>query len=351
MSKYPSGKRKKTGSVKIVPRSKGEKDPSSYLLRMLINASPYYVSGSVLAQKLKMSRVGIWSRIDKLRKAGLTIEASQNLGYRLAGEPNQLNLSLLNAWMKENRKICDVFTHDEVDSTNSEAERLLASDVQTPFAVLSNCQKKGRGRLGSHWHSPKGGNIYLSLGFRPNIQAIRIRNFTLWLGLNICRFLRHFMSTDKIKIKWPNDIYFDGRKLAGMLTEASIDCESIRSLVFGIGLNVNTHPQRYPKNLAMHSVSLQNINAEQIRIHELAAKLIKIILNCYKNCISQNIQDQLMNGWPEVDELSGKKIEVCCGKETFLGKGSGIDTEGNLLLKLRNGRIKKVHSGEIEVLV
>ena len=58
-----------------------------------------------------------------------------------------------------------------------------------------------------------------------------------------------------------------------------------------------------------------------------------------------------MCGWPEVDELSGKKIEVCSGKETFLGKGSGIDTEGNLLLKLRNGRIKKVHSGEIEVLV
>jgi biotin operon repressor BirA-like protein len=109
MAKYPAGKRKKVGTPKIVSISKAEKDPSSYVLRMLLNASPYYVSGSLLAQKLKMSRVGIWSRIDKLRKAGLTIEASQNLGYRLAGEPNQLNLPLLNAWMKENRKACDIF--------------------------------------------------------------------------------------------------------------------------------------------------------------------------------------------------------------------------------------------------
>ena len=350
MAKYPTGKRKKVETPKIASRSKVEKDPSSYVLRMLLNASPYYVSGSVLAQKLKMSRVGIWSRIDKLRKAGLTIEASQNLGYRLAGEPNQLNLPLLNAWMKENRKVCDVFIHNEVDSTNSEVERLLANDSKTPFAVLSNEQKRGRGRLGRSWHSPKGGNIYLSLGFRPNIQAIRLRNFTLWQGLNICRFLRQFMGTEKIMIKWPNDIYFDGKKLAGMLTEASIDCESIRTLIFGIGINVNIPTQHYPKNLAKHSNSLQNINAEQIRIHELAAKLIKIILLSYKDCVSKNLEEELVNGWSEVDDLRGKKIKVKCGNENFQGKAAGIDIDGNLLLKLRNGRMKKVHSGEIEVL-
>ena len=249
MPKYPTGKRKRGIPPKTISRSKVEKDPSSYVLSMLLNASPYYVSGSILAEKLKMSRVGVWSRVDKLRQAGLTIEASQNLGYRLAGEPNKFNLPLLKAWMKENKKTCEVYTHDQIDSTNNEVERLLANGQNAPFAVLANQQDKGRGRMGRIWHSPKGGNIYLSMGFRPNVQAIRIRNFTLWQGLNICNFLRNYLGNDKIKIKWPNDIFFEGKKLAGMLSEASIDCERIKTLIFGIGLNVNVSSRHYPKGL------------------------------------------------------------------------------------------------------
>ena len=350
MPKYPTGKRKRGTPPKNISRAKVEKDPSSYVLRMLLNASPYYVSGSILAEKLKMSRVGVWSRVDKLRQAGLTIEASQNLGYRLAGEPNKFNLPLLKAWMKENRKICEVFTHDQIDSTNNEVERLLANGQKAPFAVLANQQNKGRGRMGRIWHSPKGGNIYLSMGFRPNVQAIRIRNFTLWQGLNICNFLRNYIGNVKIKIKWPNDIYFEGRKLAGMLTEASIDCERIKTLVFGIGLNVNISSRHYPKGLIKESVSLQDIIGEQLRLHELAAKLIKIILVSYNQTITKSLDDDLLEGWDEVDELKGKKIEISLGKEKVIGKASGIDGEGNLLVKLRNGRFKKVHSGEIIVL-
>ena len=350
MPKYPKGKRKRVKTPTSISRSKVEKDPSSYVLRMLLNASPYYVSGSILAEKLKMSRVGVWSRIDKLRKAGLTIEASQNLGYRLAGEPNKFNLPLLNAWMKEKRKLCEVYTHDQIDSTNNEVERLLANGEQAPFAVLANKQTKGRGRMGRTWHSPKGGNIYLSLGFRPNVQAIRLRNFTLWQGLTICNFLKNYLDNDGIKIKWPNDIYYEGKKLAGILTEASIDCERIKTLVFGIGLNVNIDTHNFPKDLGKESISLQSIIGEQLRLHELAAKLIKVILASYKQTISQNLQEQLLNEWDEVDELSGKKIRITTGKEEIIGKASGIDRDGNLLVKLRNGRLKKLHSGDIKIL-
>ena len=350
MPKYPTGKRKRGIPPKTISRSKVEKDPSSYVLRMLLNASPYYVSGSILAEKLKMSRVGVWSRVDKLRQAGLTIEASQNLGYRLAGEPNKFNLPLLKAWMKENKKKCELYTHDQIDSTNNEVERLLANGQKAPFAVLANKQNNGRGRMGRIWHSPEGGNIYLSLGFRPNVQAIRIRNFTLWQGLNICNFLRNYLSNEKIKIKWPNDIYFEGRKLAGMLTEASIDCERIKTLVFGIGLNVNVSSRHYPKGLKKDSVSLQDIMGEQLRLHEIASKLIKIILASYNETVTKSLNDELLDGWDEVDELKGTKIRINSGKEKITGKAAGIDGEGNLLVKLRNGRFKKVHSGEIIVL-
>lgn len=350
MPKYPRGKRKRVVSNEARVRAKKIKDPNSFVLGMLINAAPYYVSGSILADKLNMSRVGVWSRIDKLRKEGLTIEASQNLGYRLAGEPNNFNLPLMNAWMKESRISCKIFTEDQVDSTNSVVARLLANEEKTPFAVLANQQIKGRGRLGRSWHSPKGGNIYLSMGFRPDVQVVQIRNFTLWQGIHICKFLRDYVGTDQIKVKWPNDIYYEGKKLAGMLTEASIDCERIKTLIFGLGLNVNIPSRKYPDGLAQDSISLENIVGGESRLHELSAKIIKVIINCFEKSINDSAGSKLTQEWQEVDELYSKRIQVSCGSNNFIGKSSGINADGNLLLKLRNGRIKNIHGGEIKIL-
>ena len=249
---------------------------------MLLSASPYYVSGSMMAQKLKMSRVGVWSRVDKLRKAGLSIDASQNRGYRLVAEPNLLNQPLLEAWLKECRESCKVFVHDELDSTNSEAERLLANGEKAPFAVLANMQRKGRGRLGRNWHSPKGGNLYLSMAFRPDVELIKLRSFTLWQGLKIAMLLRSLTGIEGISVKWPNDLVFEQKKIGGMLTEASIDCERVRSLVFGLGLNVNCPKSRFPASLAKIATSIESVSEQTFRIHEFAAKIIKTTLDAYR---------------------------------------------------------------------
>ena len=137
MAKYPKGMRKVLDPSKV--KAKGIKidDPNAFLLGSLLKASPQFISGNYLAEKLKMSRVGIWSRIDKLRKSGLLIEACQNRGYRLAGEPNTLVRPLLEAWFKECKLEYPFHLLDRVDSTNSEAERLLASGHKAPFIVLS----------------------------------------------------------------------------------------------------------------------------------------------------------------------------------------------------------------------
>ena len=100
MAKYELGQ-KKVFKPKAKSPLKKPQDPDSFVLRALLQASPHYLSGNYLAERLKMSRVGVWARIDKLRKAGLSIEASQNRGYRLAGEPDLLVKPLLNAWLKE----------------------------------------------------------------------------------------------------------------------------------------------------------------------------------------------------------------------------------------------------------
>ena len=346
MSKYPSGKRKSIKSP-VAKRVKASENPSSYVLRMLLASSPYYVSGSLLAQKLKMSRVGVWSRINKLRRQGLSIDASQNRGYRLAAEPDLLNQPLLEAWMRESGKTCKVFVHDEVDSTNSFAERLLANGEKGPFAVLANSQKEGRGRLGRNWHSPRGGNLYLSVGFKPNVDILKLRSFTLWQGIQIATLLRSLTGIEGISVKWPNDLVHDKGKVGGMLTEASIDCERVRSLVFGIGLNVNCPLKIFPSSLAKISTSLEDLKGESFRIHEIAAKVIKATLAGYTACLKGEAEKNLVGKWNELDALADRRVVVSGGKKKIVGTARGIDSSGALQLKLRNGRTKAIQAGEV----
>ena len=144
MAKYPPGKRET-----VTPKfRRPPKDPGLFLLRTLLAASPRYVSGTYLASGMKMSRVGVWSRVNKLRLQGIVIEAARNRGYRLAEEPLLLNQSLLDAHLDAISANCPCLVFDTVDSTNSQAERLLNNDRKTPFAVFANQQEKGRGRLG-----------------------------------------------------------------------------------------------------------------------------------------------------------------------------------------------------------
>lgn len=346
MSKYPSGKRKKVIPKKTGIRREIDQDPNTFVLRLLLNAAPYYISGSIIAQQLKMSRVAVWSRIDKLRKAGLTIEASQNLGYRLAAEPNNFNASLIRAWFDQIGNNCNIFVYDNTDSTNDEAERLLANGANAPFAVLANNQTHGRGRRGRKWFSPGGGNLYLSLGFRPDVQALKLRNFTLWQGINICKFLRDFTGSDKIKVKWPNDIYYEDKKIAGMLTEASIDCERIKTLIFGIGLNINAPAKNYPKKLKRSLMTIQTLMGNQIRLHELSAMIIKIAMKSYIQTKSGESENLLIDQWQGLDAFYGKKVKVTTSNETVLGRAEGINIEGHFKVKLRNGRFKYFASVE-----
>ncbi len=346
MNRYPPGKKQKKGQTRLVRKSK-KSDVNSYLLQMLLQSSPYYVSGSLLADKLSMTRVGVWSRIDKLRKLGISIEASQNRGYRIAGEPDLFNLPLLEAWMRKVGSDCKLTVQDQIDSTNSEAARRLTDGKDTPFAVVANQQHTGRGRRGKTWHSPKGGNIYLSLGFNTNVKMIQLQTFTLWQGIKIAKFLRDLADSDKILVKWPNDLLVGDKKLGGMLTEASIDCEHVKSLIFGIGINVNASTLSYPSNIRTQSISLENHTKKKLRLHEITAGLIKVILDGFSECLDGIDSTKLNQEWGKFDALKGKKVQVTSGSETFHGIANGIEDSGALRLKLKNSKEKIIHAGDV----
>ncbi len=349
MAKYPKGIRKVLHPSKVKAKGIKTNDPNAFLLSSLLKASPQFISGNYLAEKLKMSRVGIWSRIDKLRKTGLLIEACQNRGYRLAGEPNTLVRPLLEAWFKECKLEYPFHLLDRVDSTNSEAERLLASGHRAPFIVLSHQQEKGRGRMGRKWHSPKGGNLYLSIALQPNVELVKFRNFTLWQGVSIGKFLQKHTGVEDLRVKWPNDLLLNNRKLAGMLTEASIDCDQVRSIVFGFGLNINSSIKQFPNDLQNISTSLKEETGMEWRIHELAAKIVRVSIKASKECMKEDSGEKLLQQWEEMDFLKGQKVTIQSGKDQFSGKANGIDASGALILQARNGKRKAVNSGEVSL--
>ena len=347
MSNYPKGRKKGFGLNKKHD-FKSEESPNSYLLRILLDASPFYVSGSAIADKLNVSRVAIWARISKLRKEGFAIEAYQNRGYRLASEPNNFNHELLTAWLMKVKENCKIHVYNTIDSTNSEAERLLVNGESGPFAVIAKEQNIGRGRIEKKWHSPpNNGNLYLSIAFRPNIDALKLRIFTLWQGICICNYLQSFTKNKEIMLKWPNDIVIRGKKLGGMLTEASIDCENIRYLIFGFGLNINSKISHYPLSIKKLAYSLFEIKKESYRIHEITANLIKIIIASYKECYKGINPIKFSKDWNKLDALFNKRVSLLVGKETFKGIAMGISSSGGLKIKLSSGELKTFHSGEV----
>jgi BirA family biotin operon repressor/biotin-[acetyl-CoA-carboxylase] ligase len=164
-----------------------------------------------------------------------------------------------------------------LDSTNSESERQLAHGEEAPFVVIAQSQTAGRGRLGRKWHSSDKGNIYLSLALRPFILPERLKPFTLWMGLALCRAIEGYLKI-KLGLKWPNDILSpDGKKIAGILTEARLDVDTVRDLIFGLGLNIS--PQKeFPQELKGIASSLTQITGEAIDINAFTAEIIKTLL-------------------------------------------------------------------------
>jgi BirA family transcriptional regulator, biotin operon repressor / biotin---[acetyl-CoA-carboxylase] ligase len=316
------------------------------ILRELLAHESGFVSGSALAAKLGVSRVAVWQHMEKLRAQGFGFQAVRARGYRLNRRPNQPNTHYIQALLKGRAKDCEVILVEEVDSTNDEAARQLSTGKQVPFVVIAKKQTRGRGRFGRTWQSDKVGNLYASFGFRPQLTPDRMQTFTLWMGVNVCDLVANFSKTVP-GIKWPNDLLFHGRKAGGMLTEARMDSDMIRDLVFGIGLNVNVAGDNWPSEVAKRATSIAEQASSPLDINRFTAALIGRVLLAYDSFVDGSYKDSLADLWQKFDLLRGKNIAVLQGAVRFAGTAAGIDDEGALLLRDEGGRIQRFRAGEV----
>ncbi len=317
------------------------------ILRELLANEPGFLSGTALATKLGMSRVSVWLHMEKLRAQGFTFEAARSRGYRITSRPSGLHLAFIQAHLKGRRDL-PIAVLDEVDSTNDEAARQLAAGRSAPFVVLARKQTRGRGRLGRTWHSAANGNLYASFAFRPQVAPSRMAIFTLWMGVNICELIANFTNLSP-GIKWPNDILFDGRKAGGILTEARIDSDQIRDLIFGLGLNVNGPSADWPAELSRRAVSLAEQAAAPLDLNRFTAALIGRVLLAYEQFVDGDHVLVFADLWKQFDVLRGKPVALLQGERRIAGIAQGIDDEGSLLIRTTQGKLQRFHAGDVTI--
>jgi len=318
------------------------------ILRELLAAGTGWVSGGAMAARLGVSRVSVWHQMEKLRSQGFEFEAQPARGYRLSKMPGKLHTGLVEAQLKVRRKGFSFDVLGEVDSTNDECARQLATGRTTPFAVFAQKQTLGRGRFGRVWHSESNGNLYSSFAFRPRIAPGRMQTFTLWMGVTICELVAKFVPVVP-GVKWPNDIVFDGKKAGGMLTEARVDADQTRDLVFGLGLNVNSGSSAWPSDLSRRAVSLSELAGAQIDLNRLTAALIGRVLLAYERFTEAEHLDTFATLWNKYDVLRGKEVILAEGGQKRRGRVLGVDDSGSLLLRDDKGRTQGFRAGEVTI--
>lgn len=324
--------------------------PDSHVLiiREFLAAEGDFVSGSELAALIGVSRVSVWSYMEKLKAQGFDFQAVRSKGYRLTKVPDALNQTLIQARLQHAAERFQAVVLDEVDSTNSEAERLIANGQATPFVVISRLQTLGRGRLGRVWHSPRNGNLYASFGFRPQISPTQMSLFTLWMGINICECINALCRVN-CQVKWPNDLHIEGKKVAGILTEARMEADQVLSVVLGLGLNVHSDGADWPEDLKQIATSLRQSSGKSFDINKLVSAIAGRVAIAYKKLAEGRHRADLKERWPRYDTLAGKTISLIQGENRISGVAKGIDTSGSLIIEKADGSRFLARAGEVTI--
>jgi BirA family biotin operon repressor/biotin-[acetyl-CoA-carboxylase] ligase len=321
-------------------------DLAANILAPFLRAGEQFISGEGIAEQLGVSRVSVHHHLEALRRDGFVFDAIRNRGYRLTSEPDAFHPTLFAALLVEQPVpfFAGHQVRETVDSTNTVAEAALANGRAAPFFVLATRQTAGRGRRGRVWHSPPDANLYLSVALRPSLPPARLQTITLWLGLRLARFLRDRFGLP-IQVKWPNDLMLQGRKIAGMLTEARVDSEFTRDLVFGLGINVNGAHSDFPEELREIAGSLAIGVGHPLNLSRLAHQLVQVIATAIEDYLAGAYAPELERLWPDYDYLQGQQVQ----SDVASGVAQGITSTGSLRVRREDNSIVLLHAGEVSL--
>ncbi len=321
------------------------KKPQEAILALLREKGSDCVSGEDLSCRLGVSRSAVWKQIQALRRQGYRIEAAPARGYRLLEAPDLVTPAEIQAGLETRVVGRQIHYFATTDSTNLQAMHLGETGAADGAVVIADGQSAGKGRLGRHWVSPAGVNLYTSVLLRPPIELHRAPQLTFVSALASVRAIRDFCGLPAC-VKWPNDILIDGRKVAGLLNEMSAESERIHFVVLGIGVNVNMSAEQFPGDLRYPATSLR-LEAGRNWSRAAFARLLYTYLDRYYRQFLVQGFAAIARQWEEFCPWQGRAIEVDRGSDRISGIFSGIDENGALLLATPEGNTVKIYSGDV----
>jgi len=313
-----------------------------------LRENPDGVSGTDLANKLRISRAAIWSRIEELRKLGYDIEASPHRGYRLLDEPDALLADDLLARLGKTRIIGrDIHVFEQTTSTNDVIEKLARDGVREGVVVFAESQTRGRGRLGRKWISPARKGLWFSILLRPNLRPPETTQLT---AASATALRRAIVSETRlpVEIKWPNDILIGGKKTAGILTEMSAELDRVRHVILGIGIDVNQDASEFPADLRKIATSLKIESGEAISRAALAVAILHELDEIYSRVCAGKFSE-ISSEWVEHCGTIGKDVTVQIGDRKIRGRAESLDDEGALVLRTEHGRLQRITGGDVTI--
>ena len=305
-----------------------------------------HLSGGELAEKLGVSRNAVWKSVKALQAEGFDIKAVPNRGYFLNSSVSVLNETVIRKYLPkgDNRKI---FIFDSIDSTNNYAKYLAASGAEDGVLVTAETQTAGKGRMGRSFYSPSGGSIYMSVVLRPQTDMESSQLITSCIAVATAEAIDCVCSTD-VKIKWVNDLFLGGKKICGILTEASLNFENGRLdyAVAGIGINLKSVKNSFSQQLSEIATSIEDETGNIPDRCRLIAEILKNIDLYMSNMEKRNF----LNEYRRRSFILGKRIAVSKFNSERMATAIGISDNAGLIVRYDDGNEETLNSGEARII-
>jgi BirA family biotin operon repressor/biotin-[acetyl-CoA-carboxylase] ligase len=306
-------------------------------------------SGEAIAEHLGITRAAVWKAVHKAGEAlGLTVETVRGRGYRLVAALELLDREQILGGLSPTSRACiqGLEIHDSIDSTNSHLMRQAQNGAASGLLCLAERQTAGRGRRGRSWVSPYGANIYLSLLWRYPFGPAELAGISLAAGTAVAAALRAG-GVQEVSLKWPNDVLWGRRKLAGLLVEVVGESGGPSHVVVGVGINTRLDPtQAAPidqpwvdlnKILGSKGFSRNRIAAS------VANELIRVLDRYGREGLAPFVSE-----WERFDHYLGERVQVSVGDQRIVGIHAGITERGALRVS-SGGSVITFRAGEVSL--
>ena len=326
-----------------------------YILTKLVENHDRYISGELLATELGVTRAAVWKAIRELASDRIEIDALRNQGYRLTDSARVRGMNL----MLGCERISNYLEHKipvkvwrTLDSTNNTARELATEQSEKSDAlIVAAAQTAGKGRMGRSFYSPEGCGLYVTLLVHPECDAVESVKLTCAAAVAAARAIDYLTDGQEAKIKWVNDIYLRGKKVAGILTEGQLSIESgqLEYAVVGVGFNLLAPDGGYPEEIRQRAGAVFEDSASMP--FDVYNRLAAQFANEYYRIYPELNPDAFLDEYRARSFIIGRTVTVFRGNDSWEAEVAAINDNFSLSVRSADGKIERLSSGEVTLKV